>query len=73
MARIRMLTSVAGDGFSWEAGQEVDLPGPQAAIWADGERAVMVRDEPVETPEVTSSTPEKATRTRTRQTPPRKG
>lgn len=51
MARIRMLTSVAGTGFAWEAGQEIDLPGPEAAQWADGVRAELVRDAPAETPE----------------------
>jgi hypothetical protein len=51
MARIRVLTSVAGTGFSWEAGQEVDLPGAEAAQWADGVRAELVRDDPMETPE----------------------
>lgn len=51
MARIRMLTSVAGQGFAWEVGQEIDLPGPEAAQWADGVRAELVRDNPVETPE----------------------
>jgi hypothetical protein len=51
MARIRMLTSVAGTGFTWEAGQEIDLPGSEAAQWADGVRAELVRDAPIETPE----------------------
>ena len=51
MARIRMLTSVAGAGFVWEPGQVVDLPGPEAAAWADGVRAVLVRGEPADTPE----------------------
>lgn len=51
MARIRMLTSVAGEGFSWRAGEEIDLPGEEAAKWADGVRAEMVRADPVETPE----------------------
>lgn len=51
MARIRMLTSVAGEGFSWRAGEEIDLPGPEAAKWADGVRAELVRTAPVETPE----------------------
>lgn len=46
-----MLTSVAGDGFAWERGQVVDLPGSQAAVWADGVRAELLRAEPVETPE----------------------
>ncbi|MEU4348304.1 hypothetical protein [Streptomyces sp. NPDC023838] len=60
MARIRMLTGVSGDGFVWEPGQVVDLPGPEAAVWADGRRAVMVREEPPETPE--AAAPEKARR-----------
>ncbi|MFH9012537.1 hypothetical protein ACH4C6_14250 [Streptomyces sp. NPDC017943] len=51
MARIRLLTSVAGEGFSWRAGEEVDLPGAEAAKWADGVRAELVRTDPVETPE----------------------
>ncbi|MFI6103165.1 hypothetical protein [Streptomyces sp. NPDC051310] len=67
MARIRMLVSVAGDGFAWEAGQEVDLPGPQAAMWADGVRAEMVRGETRETPEANRATPERTTRARRRQ------
>ncbi|MGW6566445.1 hypothetical protein [Streptomyces sp. NPDC054975] len=62
MARIRMLTSVAGADFAWEAGQVVDLPGPQAAVWADGVRAVLVRAEPTETPE--SPAPERTSRKR---------
>lgn len=70
MARIRMLTSVAGDGFSWEAGQEIDLPGSEAAVWADGLRAELVRDEPLQTPETVRSRSEKAARPR--RTPPRK-
>ncbi|MBC3989336.1 hypothetical protein H8N00_10675 [Streptomyces sp. AC563] len=51
MARIRMLTSVAGQGFSWRAGEEIDLPGAEAAKWADGVRAELVRAAPLETPE----------------------
>jgi len=51
MARIRMLTSVAGDDFAWEAGQVVDLPGSEATKWADGVRAVLVRSVQPETPE----------------------
>lgn len=75
MARIRMLTSVSGDGFVWHPGQVVDLPGAEAAKWADGRRAVLVRDDPPETPEAAPS-PERAARKRTapRATPrPRKG
>jgi hypothetical protein len=51
MPRIRMLTSVAGDGFVWEVGQEIDLPGSEASVWADGVRAELVRSVPLETPE----------------------
>ncbi|MGQ5580908.1 hypothetical protein [Streptomyces sp. ECR3.8] len=46
-----MLTSVAGPGYSWRAGEEIDLPGAEAAKWADGVRAELVRSEPLETPE----------------------
>lgn len=66
MARIRMLTSVAGDGFSWEAGQEIDLPGSEASVWADGVRAEMVRSDKPETPEATAADPERAKKTATR-------
>jgi hypothetical protein len=62
MPRIRMLTSVAGDGFTWEAGQEIDLPGSEATAWADGMRAELVRGTPAETPE--TAAPERATRKR---------
>lgn len=62
MPRIRMLTSVSGDGFVWEAGQEIDLPGSEATAWADGVRAEFVRDAPVETPE--TGAPEQSTRRR---------
>lgn len=72
MARIRMLTSVSGDGFVWEAGQEIDLPGSEATAWADGRRAVMVRDETPETPETAAAAPERAAR-KPRTTARRKG
>lgn len=62
MARIRMLTSVAGAGWSWHAGEEIDLPGDQAAVWADGVRAELVRTEPVEIPEAPA--PERTARKR---------
>ncbi|MFF9898498.1 hypothetical protein [Streptomyces longispororuber] len=65
MARIRMLTSVSGEGFVWEAGQEIDLPGSQAAAWADGVRAELVRDAAPETPEtLESAAPERTARRR---------
>lgn len=68
MARIRLLTSVAGDGFVWRAGEEIDLPGPEAAQWADGVRAELVRDEPPETPE-DAAVPERTARRRPRSRP----
>jgi len=60
MARIRLLTSVSGRGFAWGPGEVVDLPGPEAAAWADGIRAVLVRDEEPETPETAAARPERA-------------
>ncbi|MET9517033.1 hypothetical protein [Streptomyces sp. NPDC002994] len=63
MVRIRMLTSVSGEGFVWERGQEIDLPGSEAAAWADGRRAELVREEPLQTPE-TTRTREKTARPR---------
>lgn len=59
MARVRFLQAVAGQTFSWVAGQEVDLPGEEASKWADGVRAELVRGESPETPE--SARPEKST------------
>ncbi|MET7914459.1 hypothetical protein ABZU45_00710 [Streptomyces avermitilis] len=64
MARIRMLTSVSGDGFVWETGQEIDLPGSEATVWADGVRAELVRGQPIETPEAGPALEAAARRTR---------
>jgi hypothetical protein len=69
MARIRMLTSVAGDGFSWDAGQEIDLPGAEASKWADGVRAEMVRTRSVETPESAPAAETAARRPRRKSAP----
>ncbi|WP_228988595.1 hypothetical protein [Streptomyces sp. DH8] len=60
MARIRLLTSVSGRGFAWAPGEVVDLPGAEATAWADGVRAVMVRDEQPDTPEAAAARPERA-------------
>lgn len=68
MPRIRILRSIAGAGFEWHAGQEVDLPGDEAAKWADGVRAELVRAPAVETPEA----PARAERT-ARKPPARRG
>ncbi|GGY81153.1 hypothetical protein CP967_08635 [Streptomyces nitrosporeus] len=67
MARIRLLTSVSGPGFVWVPGEVVDLPGAEAAAWADGDRAVMVRDEQPDTPEAAAARSE-----RTRKRPARR-
>ncbi|MEU5716560.1 hypothetical protein AB0G71_12345 [Streptomyces sp. NPDC020403] len=69
MARIRLLTSVSGRGFAWAPGEVVDLPGAEAAAWADGVRAVMVRDEQPETPETTAAGPERTARKQTGRRP----
>lgn len=71
MARIRMLTSVAGEGFSWRAGEEIDLPGAEAAKWADGVRAELVRDASVETPEQPPAAETAARRPARRKSAPR--
>lgn len=73
MARIRLLVSVAGDGVEGDAGQEIDLPGAQAKVWADGVRAVMVRSEKPETPESAAVHPESAARRRARRAVSGKG
>jgi hypothetical protein len=51
MPRIRVLQAVAGPDFSWNPGDEVDLPGEEASKWADGVRAELVRGQAAETPE----------------------
>lgn len=49
MPRVRFLQSVAGDDIGdRSAGDVVDLSAAQAKVWADGVRAELVRDEPVE-------------------------
>lgn len=41
--RIRLLTSVAGDGpVTGEAGDELDVEASVAKAWADGERAELI-------------------------------
>ncbi|MFJ9020801.1 hypothetical protein ACIRPU_12575 [Streptomyces sp. NPDC102259] len=70
MARIRMLTSVAGVDFEWHAGQEIDLPGTEAAKWADGVRAELVRTASVETPERATATETSARKPPRRRKPP---
>jgi hypothetical protein len=47
-----MLTSVAGERFNWDEGEEVDMTPEQASVWADGVRGELVRPSTtVETPE----------------------
>ncbi|MEU7032729.1 hypothetical protein ABZ958_03460 [Streptomyces sp. NPDC046237] len=56
---------MSGAGFVWRSGEVVDLPGPEASAWADGVRAELVRDEPIETPEAGTAKPERQARKRT--------
>lgn len=42
MPRIRILQSIAGVDGSWAPGEEIDVDGPTASAWADGERAELV-------------------------------
>jgi hypothetical protein len=43
MARIRLLTSVVGDGpVQGDVGDELDVDAATARVWADGERAERV-------------------------------
>lgn len=51
MPRIRLLVSVAGDGVAGDAGDVLDVSGALASVWADGERAELVRDAAPRTPE----------------------
>lgn len=51
MPRIRILQAVAGPDFSWNPGDEIDLPGEEASKWADGVRGELMRGEALETPE----------------------
>ncbi|WP_327329842.1 hypothetical protein OG279_09635 [Streptomyces sp. NBC_01201] len=53
---------MSGQDFAWAPGEVVDLPGAEAAQWADGVRAELVRDEQPETPEATAARPERAAR-----------
>ncbi len=48
MPRVRFLTSVAGATFSARPGEVLDLPADEARVWADGQRAELVREAPVE-------------------------
>lgn len=44
MPRIRLLTSVQGDGPVFGGvGDELDVPNAVARVWADGERAELVK------------------------------
>lgn len=51
MPQVRFLQAVAGDDFSYVAGDVVEMPGDQAEAWADGVRGELVRGEMPETPE----------------------
>lgn len=60
MPRVRFLQAVAGDDFSYVAGDVVDMPGARAETWADGVRAELVRGETPATPERAAPKPETA-------------
>ena len=65
MAYIRMLQSVVGERFSWDPDEVVEVSEADAAVWADGVRAVRVRADGVEMA-VTRQPEMAARRTRTR-------
>jgi hypothetical protein len=65
VAYIRMLQSVVGERFSWDPDEVVEVSEADAAVWADGVRAVRVRADGVEM--AVAGPPEMAARrTRTR-------
>ncbi|TMR11744.1 hypothetical protein ETD86_34820 [Nonomuraea turkmeniaca] len=64
MPRVRMLQSVAGERFSWRAGEIVEMSAADAKVWADGYRGELVRGEQAETPERSQAAPETAARPR---------
>lgn len=47
---IRVLVAVGGRSFSWQPGDEIELPTEQAALWADGRRAVYADGEDATNP-----------------------
>ncbi len=57
MAVIRFLVDVGG---AWAAGSEVELPGDQAAKWADGYRAEYVEPAPAASKGSRSAKPRRA-------------
>lgn len=71
MPRIRLLTSVAGDGpVHGAAGDELDVDAATARTWADGERAERVTDSPAAPAEAAATTTRPRRPARGRQTPP---
>lgn len=64
MPRVRILQAVAGERFSWRAGEIVDMSAAEAKVWADGYRGELVRGEQPETPERARAEPETTTRPR---------
>lgn len=58
MPLVRMLTSVASPTRSWEIGEEIEMSGAEAQVWADGVRGELVREQPPVTPEGRSARPE---------------
>lgn len=64
MPRVRILQAVAGERFSWRAGEIVDMSAADAKVWADGYRGELVRGEQAETPERGQAAPETAAKPR---------
>ena len=48
MPRVRFLVSAAGATFAARPGEVIDMPADEARVWADGVRAELVREAPIE-------------------------
>lgn len=59
-----MLTSVAGPDTDWPEGSIVDMTDDQAALWADGVRAIRLERQPEREVAVTRPAENAARRTR---------
>lgn len=68
MPRVRILDSLAGQRFSFVAGEEVDLPADTAKSWVATGHAEYVTGRHIDTPERAAAAPE----TRRRPGRPRK-
>jgi hypothetical protein len=64
VVKVRMLTSVAGPDVDWPEGEIVDMTEAQAAVWADGVRAVRLDRQPAREAAVVEAPENAARRTR---------